>query len=357
MKSKKAFQWGSLLMMVALTGFVACQKVDNGTDPNTLTENTLKGASQAYTSETFDEVMEIGDETMSLYERLLFGNDSDGHDGSMGNNGHMGHNGHHGMGNGYGYDNGNGNGHGFGHLDSLWHRGDSLRVDHLDHMGDSLGMGMGRRHLRLSGCATVTRDLSADSLVITINFGADSCISPDGKFRQGKIIMSTIGDYWSGPAEIHFKLENFFVDGNQVTGTSTVNSDINADGNRESQIVEAGSVILADGSGTITWNSQKTRIVTEEAESMGRMDEVISVTGTSSGTLVSGNTFTSQTQSPLVKYHSPECSGVYVSGITKISVSDGTEIFVDYGDGTCDYLATVTTDGVSETITLGKRHK
>ena len=44
--------------------------------------------------------------------------------------------------------------------------------------------------------------------------------------------------------------------------------------------------------------------------------------------------------------------GVFVSGITNINVSDGTVIVVDYGDGTCDNVATVTTNGVSETITL-----
>ncbi len=336
MKNSKAIHWGALFCSVALAGLFACSKTDTATPASLLSENTLKAASLTATSEVFDDIMEIGDETLSLYENLLHGKGHFGMGNGMG--GGMGHgNGHNGMGNG-------------DRLDSIFHHGDSVRLGDLDHLRDSLGCDS--LHIRLADCTKISREFAGDTLVTTINYGTDSCVAPDGKVRTGKIIMTSIGDYWKGEAVIAFSCENYFVDGNQILGGSTVNSKINADGNRESLIKEAGSIVLGDGTGTIILSSEKTRIVIAGTKTAGKHDDIISVTGTASGTLASGNTFTSTTASPLIRDVARECRGVYISGLTKISVSDGTEITVDYGDGTCDNLATVTTNGVSQTITL-----
>ena len=334
MKNRKVLLRVALFCGVSLAGLFACQKTDTSTATAVLSSNTLKAASLVATSEVYDEVMEIGDETLSLYENLIHGKDTLKPDITGRGKGH------HGMRGPTGKD----------PLDSIWHHGDSLRVGDLDHLRDGKGKDQG--HFRLGNCTRISRDWSGDTLITTINYGTDSCVSFDGKVRKGKIIMTSIGDYWKGDAVITFQCKDYYVDNNQVFGTSNVKSTINADGNREGQINEAGSIVLGDGSGTIVWNSAKTRIVIAGTDTKGKQDDVISVTGTSSGTLVSGNTFTSQTQTPLVRKNKKDCSGVYISGITKISISDGTEIVVDYGDGTCDKLATVTTNGVSETITL-----
>jgi len=344
MKNRKVMQLAALVCGAALVGLFACQKTETATLTALLSENSLKAASMTATSEVFDEVMEIGDETLSLYENLLHGkkvrdNDSTG----------MGHGkGHHGM---VGKD----------HLDSIWHHGDSLRVCDLDHLRDSTGPGKG--HFRLGNCTKISRAYAGDTLILTINYGTDSCVAADGKVRRGKIILTSIGDYWKGEAVLTFKCVDYYVDNNQVLGSAYVTSKINGDGNRESLITEEGSIVLGDGSGTIILNSEKTRVVTEGTKTAGKRDYVISVTGTASGTLLSGNTFTAQTLKPLVRDQQKECRGVFISGITKITISEGTEITVDYGDGTCDNLATVTTNGVSETITLesflplhGRRH-
>ncbi|HBB91837.1 MAG: hypothetical protein A2X22_07965 [Bacteroidetes bacterium GWF2_49_14] len=300
MKNRKSLKQVLFLAGTLLAVFTACQKNDNTLLTSSLSENTLKAAAQTYTAETFDDVMEIGDEMLSTYEGML-------------------------------------------------RERDTICIGDLGHMHDSLNMG---GHHRMSPCTRISKEYVGETLVTTINFGADSCTSPDGKTRLGKIIMSCTGDYWEGEATITFAFEDYYVDGNLVLGTSEVRSAINAEGNREAKITENGSVVMADGSGTITWASEKTRLVTAGTDTGSRRDDVIQVTGTSSGSLVSGNTFTSETLTPLVRNYSKECRGVFVSGTTKIVVSDGTEITVDYGDGTCDNLATVTTNGESETITL-----
>ena len=94
MKNRKIMMRVTIVCAVALAGLFACQKTDNSTPTALLSKNTLKAASLVATSEVFDDVMEIGDETFRLYENLLHGKDTVHHDftGMC-----MGH-GHHGMG-------------------------------------------------------------------------------------------------------------------------------------------------------------------------------------------------------------------------------------------------------------------
>jgi hypothetical protein len=329
MKRTRGWNQALLLSAVILAGFTACQKNDSSLVSGSLSENTLKAAATTYSTTTFDEVMEIGDETLSMFERLLHGRDSVDADHDSNRFHHR--NGRH-------------------LLDSLFHRGDSVRLGDLDHLRDSLGPKHGNH--RLGPCTEITRDSVGDALVVTINFGADSCTGFDGKVRLGKIIMTCTGDYYNGESKVSFAFENYYVDGNQVLGTSEITSYINAEGNRQAEITETGSIIMGDGSGTITLSSNKTRVVKTGTTTFSKKDDVIELTGTASGTLVSGNTFVSATESPLVRNYTRECKGVFVSGLVKITVNDGTEITVDYGDGTCDNVATVTTNGVSENITL-----
>lgn len=329
MKKNKGLKPTVFLMAAVLAGFTACQQNDSTLASGSLSDNALKAAAQTYTAETFDEVMEIGDETLSLYEGLLREKDSLRNDS-------LGHHHHDGLLRDL--------------LDNILHHGDSVRIGDLDHLRDSLDPGHG--HSRMGPCTRISKDYAGDTLVTTINFGTDSCPGFDSKVRKGRIIMTSIGDYWNGEAKVNFTFEDYFVDGNQVLGTSDVTSYINADGNRECLIKEEGSVVMADGSGTITLSSEKTRVVSSGSDTPTRRDDVIEVTGTANGTLLSGNTFASVTLSPLVRNYTKECFGVFISGVTNISVSDGTEITVDYGDGTCDNVASVTTNGETETITL-----
>jgi hypothetical protein len=327
MKRKSVWKQALLVTAVVLAGFAACQKSDSSLVSGSLSENTLKAAATTYSTTTFDEVMEIGDETLSMFEGLLHGRDSVGNDGDM----HRRHDGMH-------------------LLDSLFHRGDSVRLGDLDHIRDS--MDPGHRDHRLGPCTSISRDTVGETVVTTISFGSDSCIGFDGKVRLGKIILTSQGDYFGGEAKVNITFEDYFVDGNQVLGTSEIISYINADGNRQADIVDNGSIVMGDGSGTITLSSTKTRILTAGTSTFGKRDDVVELTGTATGTLLTGVTFTSTTETPLVRNYTWECMGVFVSGITKITVSDGTEITVDYGDGTCDNTATVTTNGETQTITL-----
>lgn len=328
MKNKKVLQRAILLSGVVVMGLTACNTADEGFEENIIRVNVLKAGTISIASELFDEVMEISDETLDIYEMFLFNRDGfDGHDEDDN-------------------DRGGGMGHGMGGMGI----GESFRMDDFGHMAEN--MEFGDHYFRLSECTEISQEQTENGNVTTVDFGESNCMSIDGKQRRGKIIISLVGDYWTGEAEVIFTFDNYFVDDNQVLGTKTVSAFINEDGNRENEIIDEGSIILSNQGGTIEWNSQKTRVVISGSETYFKMDDVIELTGISTGVLANGISFESKTETPLLRNHDMHCSGEYVSGINTIILGDGTEISIDYGDGSCDNIAEVMTNGVVELVEL-----
>lgn len=296
MKNKSVLQRAILLSGVVAMGLTACSTADEGFEDNIIRKNLLKAGTLSIASELFDEVMEISDETLDLYEMFLLNRDDFGH---MGRN-----------------------------------------------------MELNDHYFRLSECTEISQEPTENGNITTVDFGESNCLSIDGKQRSGKIIISIVGDYWLGEAEVIFSFDNYFVDDNEVTGTKTVNAFINDNGNRENHIMDEGSIILSNQGGTIEWNSEKTRVVISGSDTYYKMDDVVELTGISSGVLANGISFESKTETPLLRNHDLHCSGEYVSGINSIILGDGTEISIDYGDGSCDNIAEVMINGVVEFVDL-----
>lgn len=208
---------------------------------------------------------------------------------------------------------------------------------------------------RLSECVTITRVLSSDSRTITIDFGEENCEGADGKFRRGKIIIERTGFYFWSDVTATYTFENYFVDDNQLVGTKTYSGSFNEDRTYSSTFITDGEVILADDEGTITWYSERNRWISEGADTWGFADNRVEVTGFSNGVTADGIEFASEIMEPLIRIYEEGCFRYYVAGIVKIDKADGTEILINYGDGTCDNLAEVTIDGVTEIIELGTR--
>ncbi len=208
---------------------------------------------------------------------------------------------------------------------------------------------------RLSECVEITRVFSEGSRTITIDFGDENCEGADGKLRRGKIIITRSGFYWTSVVTATYAFEDFFVDENQLVGTKTYTGAFNEDGTYASSFVTNGQIILADEAGTITWNSERNRLITEGADTWGFADNRVEVTGSSNGVSADGSSFSSEITEALVRIYAEGCFRFYVSGIVEIVKADGTEIQINYGDGTCDNLAEVTIDGVTTIVELGTR--
>lgn len=203
----------------------------------------------------------------------------------------------------------------------------------------------------LSHCATVTLDTTAFPRVLTIDFGDTNCLSNDGRYRRGKILVSFTGRYRRPGTIITTTFDNYYVNDNQVEGTKVVtNNGFNAEGHMSWTISVNGVITFASGKGTITWKSQRIREWVEGIDTPhNRWDDVYLITGQASGERANGLSWTRKITNPLkVKL---ACRFI-ISGTVEIKPEGKPMRTLDFGDGECDNLATVTVDGKTYTIHL-----
>lgn len=200
------------------------------------------------------------------------------------------------------------------------------------------------------GCATVIRDTTSSPRTITIDFGTTNCPCTDGRNRRGKIITTYTGGYKDPGTVITHTTDDYFVNDNEVIGTKVVtNMGTNTDGNIYYTIDVNGTVIKANGGGTLTWTSDRVREYIQGASTPEWDDDVYLITGTGSGTRPNGQTFTVTILTALRKEIG--CRH-FVSGSFELLPSGKPARILDYGNGTCDNQATVTINGNTYTITL-----
>lgn len=202
------------------------------------------------------------------------------------------------------------------------------------------------------GCATIIRDTLSTPRSITVDFGTVNCECADGKERRGKIVTSYTGSYRdSGTVITHIPVD-YFINDNQITGTKTVtNMGKNSDNHTWFDISVSGTIIKANGGGTITWISDREREWIE-GESTGAgywQDDVYLITGSASGTGANGNSFTSViTEALRIELDCEHITG----GEFEFTPSNKPVRTVNFGSGACDNEITVTINGNTYTITL-----
>lgn len=201
----------------------------------------------------------------------------------------------------------------------------------------------------MSPCATVTRDTTVFPRTITIDFGTTNCLCHDGNYRRGKIMVSHTDRYFVPGSVKTITFDNYFENDNQVLGTKTItNNGRNEANNLSWTKVVDGTIIFATGE-TKHWTANSTREWIEGDGSLIRIDDVFLLTGLSTITRISGETFTHTILTPLRKEMS--CHNI-VSGIVEITSPEKPTRTLDYGTGECDNLATVTVNGETHTIIL-----
>ncbi len=204
----------------------------------------------------------------------------------------------------------------------------------------------------LTGCAVVTRDTVSVPHVTTIDFGS-GCTGADGRTRSGQIIVTYDGPYRNPGTTINISFNNCFVDGNQVLGTKTiVNGGINSSGHLFFNVSVNGSIVLANGSGTITWTSERVREWIAGENTPNRDDDQYSITGSANGVAANGDEFSASIISPLIRNLAPGCRRHFVSGKVLLERTNRPDRELNFGNGNCDNEATVTVNGHSHTILL-----
>lgn len=197
-------------------------------------------------------------------------------------------------------------------------------------------------------CATVTlNNIEPNTFpkIMTIDFGT-GCTS-NGILRKGKIIATLSGKIRTAGTTISVTFDNYYVNGFKLEGTLSITNNSGGNGLGFTTQTTNGKLTYPDGS-YYTHTGSHTLTQTAGAGTPEFDDDVFSLTGSGTTTSSAGNSLTVSITTALVK--KLECKNI-VSGVqafTYNSVS-GT---LNYGDGTCDNVATLTIGSYTQEVTL-----
>ena len=201
-----------------------------------------------------------------------------------------------------------------------------------------------------SSCATVSLDTVSNTHTIVIDFGATDCLCNDGRYRKGKILASFTGHYRDQGTVIAITFDNYFVNSNQVKGTKTLtNMGHNQAGHLVYNIQVDGQIIKANNGGTLTWTSTRQREWTAGENTVTWADDEYSITGTASGTTVSGSAYSITITQPLVRKLS--CRW-FESGAFSVTPEGLRARSLDFGSTGCDANATFSVLGLNFPVVL-----
>jgi len=203
-------------------------------------------------------------------------------------------------------------------------------------------------------CATVeivTSDPTPGSPkgTITIDFGT-GCTDKKGNVRKGKIVINYTGKRFISGSTVITTFADYFINGVKIEGTRTVtNASESLESNPKFGIEVTG--------GKATWpdGTFATREVNRTREwkrgNTPNVDEWV-VEGTASGTNRNGRAYQMEITKALVYKRSCAITDkvfIAVEG-TKVLTVENKQITIDYGDGACDKLVTITVNGKSREV-------
>ncbi len=169
---------------------------------------------------------------------------------------------------------------------------------------------------------------------ITIDYG-ESCTSPRGREKSGQIVVTISAPLNETGATRTITFVDYYVDGVKLEGSSSwVNN-----GNKSFTRSFNHKVTYPDGD-TAMWEAEHTYSLVTGAETPRIFDDVIQITGSSSGTNRDGKTYSSEIIEPLVK--AKLCPWIS-NGIREVN-RNGNIFTIDYGygDSDCDNKTEVT---------------
>ncbi|MFC2112089.1 hypothetical protein ACFLTA_02375 [Bacteroidota bacterium] len=188
---------------------------------------------------------------------------------------------------------------------------------------------------------------------VTIDYGEGCTIGK--RTRKGKIVITVSGPMWQEGSQRIVSLEDFYVNDHKIEGVRTVtNQGRHLDGNYEgkryiSVSLDSGKVITPEGQ-VITKEINRTRTFVEGEDSKwDTRDDIWYIEGIATGVNRNGIAFTREITSPLWK----EIGCRFITQGTVLISADGRpDAILDYGEGDCDPIATVTVGEETREINL-----
>jgi hypothetical protein len=193
---------------------------------------------------------------------------------------------------------------------------------------------------RLGDCVTITIDTTSMPHVMIIDFGEVNCLCRDGKWRRGQIIVTFTGRYHQPGTVITQTFNEFYVNDNHVEGTRIMtNLGPNDEGQPQYETIVDGMITMNNSQAVISWEANHLRTWIEGYDTPVWYDNVFLITGSGIHNHSNGGSFVRTILEPLRRELS--CHH-FVSGIVETVPANRPTRTLDYGDGTCDNIATVT---------------
>jgi len=199
-------------------------------------------------------------------------------------------------------------------------------------------------------CAVRTVEVTASGKIVTLDFGT-GCEGRKGKELAGEIIIEYVRTTTGFSKTVSF--ENFKVEGNAVEGGKSIAKlTANANGNPEATFTFDITITLTTGE-VITRKGTKVNEKIAGADTENRGDDVYSISGNwefinKEGVVKNALITVNLRREYACKY--------IVSGVIEIT-KDTANYTLDFGDGTCDNLATLTDLSGAVTEIILKKNK
>lgn len=204
----------------------------------------------------------------------------------------------------------------------------------------------------VNDCVVVTVDTQSTTKSVTIDFGS-GCTGEDGKVRTGKIYATSSSlDLSATGSVLNVSFIDYTVDGDTVAGGMVLTNNGPGANYTLEGTLDVNSNITYEGNGgnlhgnyhyVLRWSDMNTPSYND--------DDAFLFSGVGSGYTTGGRTFTQQIHNPLIIRRAPGCD-FFVFGVVDVDIAGEGTRKVNYGDGTCDNIATLTQNGITQTITL-----
>jgi len=233
-------------------------------------------------------------------------------------------------------------------------------VDNADIILDNLAKGdITKSDIVVSdSCPSVTITHPGDEIwpkTITIDYG-EGCEGFFENTRSGKIIIVVTGRRLETGSKKTVTFDDYFFNGIKVEGTKECeNLGYNNNQNLEFSVkLMNGKLMLPDNGKVIERSFEHTKEWIVGQMTRNIWDDEFLITGTANGVNYNGISYTNTIMMAL---HWKRVCRFFVSGVVNIEREGKEPVEINYGDGECDAVATVTSGGESKEITLRFRHR
>jgi len=193
---------------------------------------------------------------------------------------------------------------------------------------------------------------------VIIDFGA-GCVGRDGHTRSGKIITEYSGKLTEPGSSATTRFDGFKFDSISVQGTHKITNTTATGSNQRQFAIDVTDAKLTKPNGNYSmWTSHRVITQTEgNGTPLYPLDDIFKVTGSAHGQVKHSDfiyAWQSEITEPLIKKFSCHWISKGIIKVRRETLPANSQwvATLDYGAGDCDFLATLTINGVSHQIQL-----